>query len=110
MQPSTCKTFSKQAAQLSRRPSGRALTDYLVDKLLRLAVERCFEIVGEALRRLDEHDHETAAKLTDYRRIIAFRNILIHGYSLVKHDLVWSVVQNQLPKLLSEVQAILDQR
>lgn len=87
--------------------SGKQLADYLGDKVLRLAVERCFEIIGEAMRRLDERDHDTAAKITDFARIIAFRNILIHGYSLLKHDLVWSVVQHQLPKLINEVDALL---
>lgn len=48
------------------------MPDYLRNKVLRLAVERCFEIVGEALRRLDEQDHETAARVTDFRRIIEF--------------------------------------
>lgn len=87
--------------------SGKQLEDYLADKILRLAVERCFEIIGEALRRLDGHDHETAARISDFARIIAFRNVLIHGYSLVKHDLVWSVVQFQLPKLVKEVEDLL---
>ena len=88
--------------------SGKSLVDYLADKVLRLAVERCFEIVGEAMRRLDEADHATAAKITDFQRIIAFRNVLIHGYSLVKHELVWSVVENQLPNLIKEVAALLE--
>jgi len=87
--------------------AGRTLDDYNRDKLLRLAVERCFEIIGEALRRLDERDHETASKITDFNRIIAFRNILIHGYSLVKHDVVWSIVENRLPMLLAEVETLL---
>jgi len=76
---------------------------------LRLAAERCFEIIGEAVRRLDESDRETAARITDYQRIIAFRNVLIHGYSAVKHDLVWRVVQHQLPKLAAEVKSFLVQ-
>lgn len=85
----------------------RSLDDYQADKVLRLAVERCFEIIGEAMRRLDETDHAVAAGITDFQRIIAFRNVLIHGYRLVKHDLVWSVVQNQLPRLLKEIEALL---
>lgn len=87
--------------------AGRTLDDYLRDKVLRLAVERCFEIIGAALRRLDERDHETASKITDFKRIIGFRNILIHGYSIVKHDRVWSIVENQLSTLLAEVEALL---
>ncbi len=86
---------------------GRSLSDYTRDKVLRLAVERCFEIIGEALRRLQERDQATASRITDHQRIIAFRNVLIHGYSLVKHDLVWSAVENHLPRLLNEVEALL---
>jgi uncharacterized protein with HEPN domain len=87
--------------------SGRTLVQYAADKVLRLAGERCFEIIGEALRRLEENDPGTASKISDYRRIIAFRNVLIHGYSLVKHDLVWSVVEGHLPRLLREVEGLL---
>lgn len=60
-------------------------------------------------RTLDDYlrDHETASKITDFKRIIAFRNILIHGYSAVKHDIVWSVVEHRLPTLLAEVEALL---
>ncbi len=89
--------------------SGRSLDDYLGDKLLRLAVERCLEIIGEALRRLDERDHATASRISDYRQIIAFRNILVHGYSMLRHDRVWSVVREHLPVLLAEVQQLLAQ-
>lgn len=87
--------------------AGKTLADYLEDKVIRLAVERCFEIIGEAMRRLDAQDHASAARVTDFARIIAFRNILIHGYRLVKHELVWSVVENQLPRLMREVEGLL---
>jgi uncharacterized protein with HEPN domain len=63
--------------------------------------------MGEALRRLDERNHETASKITDFKRIIGFRNVLIHGYSLVKHERVWDIVQNELPVLVAEVEALL---
>lgn len=96
-----------RSAKLLEVTAGKRLESYLADKVLRLAVERCFEIIGEAMRRLDEHDHATAAKISDAARIIAFRNVLIHGYSLVKHELVWSVVQFELPKLMGEVEGLL---
>lgn len=86
---------------------GRTLDDYLQDKLLRYAVERCFEIMGEALRRLDERDPATTASITDYKRIIGFRNILVHGYSSVNHERVWEILEKNLPKLIDEVEALL---
>src|SRR3972149_1580253 len=87
--------------------AARTLDDYLRDKLLRLAVERCFEIIGEALRRLDECDHETATKITDFKQIIGFRNVLIHGYSLLKPDRVWRLGEPPIPALLAEGEALL---
>ena len=97
----------KAGRTVLRATAGLSLDTYLRDDLLRLAVERCFEIIGEALRQLEEHDRETASKITDFKRIIAFRNILVHGYSLVKHDIVWSVIESHLPSLLAEVEALL---
>ena len=87
--------------------AGRTLENYLRDKFLRLAVERCFEIIGEALHQLDERDHTTVSRITDFKRIIGFRNILIHGYSIVNHERVWKIVQDDLPRLLDEVDALL---
>ena len=63
---------------------GKTFTDYAADPLLRSAVERQFEIVGEALRVTLQHQPEFAANITDTRAIIAFRNELTHAYSAVE--------------------------
>ena len=75
--------------------------------MLRAAVERQCEIIGEALAKLAKLDEPVAARITDYRRIIAFRNILIHGYTEVDHMLVWEVVTTKVPTLTTEVNALL---
>jgi uncharacterized protein with HEPN domain len=56
---------------------------FLADDMVRAAVEREFEIIGEALRQLTQVAPEVAAKIPDLRRIIAFRNILVHGYAAI---------------------------
>ena len=71
--------------------------------MLRAAVERQCEITGEALAKLAKADEPVAARISDYRRIIAFRNILIHGYIDVDHRLVWDVVTTKVPILLAEL-------
>ncbi|OGA65461.1 MAG: hypothetical protein A3G81_12595 [Betaproteobacteria bacterium RIFCSPLOWO2_12_FULL_65_14] len=81
----------RQASQtVVEATAGRTLTDYLGDKLLRLAVERCFEIIGEALRLLDERDHETASKITDFlprsRRCCAGRQATIASRRLCRNS------------------------
>jgi uncharacterized protein with HEPN domain len=75
--------------------------------LPRSAVERQFEIVGEALSQLARVDPARASRVTDYRGIIAFRNILIHGYADIDNELVWVVVDEGLPILRSEIAALL---
>ena len=86
---------------------GVALTQFKQDRLLRQAVERNFEIIGEAMRRLEKDDPDTAARIADYRRIIAFRNVLIHGYDVIDPAIVWSAVSDDLAPLLRDVQALL---
>jgi len=93
---------------INQMAQGRTLAAYSADRLLRQAVERNFEIIGEAIKRLAQHDPDTAARIAQYPQIIAFRNVLIHGYNLVDHGLVWSTVQTQVPALLRDVAAILD--
>jgi uncharacterized protein with HEPN domain len=76
---------------------------YATDELLRSGVERKFTIIGEALSRLLLVDAALTARITDYRRIIDFRNVLIHGYSKVDDQIIWDAAQHYLPVLLSEV-------
>ena len=71
--------------------------------MLRAAVERKFEIVGEALNQLKKVNPTLIENVVDYHRIIAFRNVLIHGYSQVDDNLVWTVVQEKLPELLKDL-------
>ncbi len=76
--------------------------DYSQDRMLRQAVERNFEILGEAMRRLIRDSPETARRISEHERIIAFRNILIHGYDLVDDELVWDAIDEKVPALLAE--------
>jgi len=99
----------RAAALLGEFTHGKSFDDYATDAMLRSAVERQFEIVGEALNRLNQADHDTAEQIPDYRRAITFRNILIHGYDVLDHRVVWDVVQHHLPKLAQTVQRFLDE-
>ena len=68
---------------------GRLFEDYASDSMLRSAVERQFEIIGEALRRLEKTAPELALRLPERSKAIAFSNILIHGYDSIDHSIVW---------------------
>jgi uncharacterized protein with HEPN domain len=72
------------------------------------AVERQFEIIGEAINRLRRIEPILIDKIPHSLRIIAFRNILIHGYDVVENAIVWDVVRNNLAQLLGNVHQLID--
>jgi uncharacterized protein with HEPN domain len=86
---------------------GRNFEDYLADAMLRSAVERQFEIIGEALNRLSQEAPELASRIEVRRRAIAMRNILIHGYREVDNEAVWQTAKVDLPALRAQLTALL---
>lgn len=86
---------------------GKTFTEFTADPLLRSAIERQFEIVGEALNQLSKVDPDAVTTISEHRRIIAFRNILIHGYAEIDHRLVWGILEGKLPDLHRQVEALL---
>ena len=98
----------QSAAGLLREfTDGKTLADYEGDAMLRSAVERQFEVIGEAMAKLAKTDESLAGRISQYQRIIAFRNVLIHGYADVDDRLVWDVVETSLPNLVQEIDAVL---
>lgn len=87
---------------------GKTMADYEADAMLRSAVERQFGIIGEAMNKLAKVDESVAERISQYPRIIAFRNMLIHIYANVDNRLVWNVVNTNLPILIREVDTLLD--
>ena len=76
---------------------------------MQAAVERKFEIVGEALNQLAKLDPTLSARIPDLPQIVAFRNQLIHGYAAVSARTVWNIAQTALPALVENVQRLLDE-
>jgi uncharacterized protein with HEPN domain len=77
---------------------GRSFTDYQADALLRAAVEREFVTIGEALMRAEKAAAGAVQPITALRKIIGFRNVLVHGYAAIHHPTVWGVIENDLPR------------
>ena len=86
---------------------GVAFEQFAADLLLRSAVERQLQNMGEALAQLGRLDPELAKKVPDHRAVISFRNVLVHGYATLDKQVVWNVIQRDLPELLSAVDAAL---
>lgn len=112
MQPDSPKTLEdiRDAADFALATTKDMAKDaYLGNRLVRQAIERNFEIIGEALNRLHRGDRATALRISDYRRIIAFRNIIAHGYDTVDHHVVWDILHQDLPPLLGAVEKLLEE-
>jgi uncharacterized protein with HEPN domain len=111
MQPESPKLLEDirlAAEYILRVTSGKRLPDYLTDELLRPAVERHFEIIGEALKRLLKRDPAVAGCIKDHAQIIAFRNVLIHGYDAIDNRRVWDAIEHSVPVLFEQVKALIE--
>jgi uncharacterized protein with HEPN domain len=86
---------------------GRSLAEYRRDVMLRSAVERQFEILGEALNQLRRLAPNVAERISELGEIVDFRKLLIHGYAIIDHDTVWRTVENDLGRLHDQLGELL---
>lgn len=83
--------------------------DYRDNVALQSAVERQCQILGEALQQLHKNYPDIAERIPDHRDIINFRHVLVHGYDKIENEVVWGVAKANVPKLLPEVEKMLDE-
>jgi uncharacterized protein with HEPN domain len=77
----------------------------MADKMLRRAVEREFEIIGEAMGRIEKIDPEI--NISGKRQIINMRNRVIHGYDKIDNEIIWGIIIRHLPTLKIEIDKLL---
>jgi uncharacterized protein with HEPN domain len=81
--------------------------EYAVSAITHSAVERKFEIIGEALKLLHRHYPAMAARIPELLKIVAFRNLLAHGYAVVEHQRVFDITRRELIVLHASAAALL---
>ncbi|MFZ4779197.1 MAG: DUF86 domain-containing protein [Terrimicrobiaceae bacterium] len=101
------ESILQQGREIQSFVTGMGLDSYMKDSKTRLAVERSFEIIGEALNRASKVDPETIEAIQNYRQIISFRNILAHCYDNIEDKIVWGIIEETLPVLLEKVESLL---
>jgi len=79
---------------------------YQSNKLVRRAVEREFEIIGEAVNRILKLD--TSIDIDDARRIVSLRNWVIHSYDNVDNVIIWGIINKDLPLLRKQVEMLIN--
>lgn len=99
---------SQAIKEIESYVAGLDYSAFLAQNVTQAAVERKFEIIGEALNRLMREDEFVFKQITGARRIIDFRNILAHGYDVVDPAIVWDIISNHLSLLRSEITRLLE--
>jgi uncharacterized protein with HEPN domain len=84
----------------------KTFEDYRTSSLVQYAVERAIEIIGEAANRVSREFQEAHPEIP-WRQMVGQRNVLIHEYGDIDHALIWSVVQNHIPTLLTRIEPLL---
>jgi uncharacterized protein with HEPN domain len=79
----------------------RDFSVYMADKMLRRAIEREFEIIGEAMSRIERLD--VSLEISSKNQIISMRNRVIHGYDKIDNEIIWGTIIRHLPTLKIEV-------
>lgn len=81
---------------------------YRNNLMLKRAVERDLEIIGEAINRIITRDNDFENKITNAKAIIGLRNQVIHAYDNISDENIWSILIHHLPKLKSEIDILID--
>lgn len=98
--------ISLSCQEISSFIEGKSFEDFLEQRILQLAIEREFEIIGEALQRLSRIEGATLSdKIPEYRKIVDFRNIIAHGYDIIDEAAIWDFAVNRVPELLHKVES-----
>ena len=80
---------------------------YRKNLMLKRAVERDLEIIGEAMNRILTRDKEFEVKITNAKSIVGLRNQVIHAYDNISDENIWSILINHLPKLRIEIDQLI---
>ena len=84
----------------------RDFSIYMSNKMLRRAVEREFEIIGEAMNRIDNLDSKI--EISSKKQIISMRNRVIHGYDKIDDEIVWGTIVRHLPILKKDISLLIE--
>lgn len=83
--------------------------EYKQNTMLKRAVERDLEIIGEAVNRILKKDPNFSHKISESKSIIGLRNQIIHGYDGISDENIWSILLSHLPKLKAEIERLISE-
>jgi uncharacterized protein with HEPN domain len=93
-----------QEIEMVKSKTNNDFYSFKSDILLQRAVERDLEIIGEAIRKIIELD--SSVVITSAKNIIGLRNIISHSYDSVEPEIIWGIIQKNIPELVDEINRI----
>ncbi|MDH5598982.1 MAG: DUF86 domain-containing protein [Cyclobacteriaceae bacterium] len=84
-------------------------SEYQKNKMRKRAVEREFEIIGEAINRIIKKDESYIEKIRDSLNIVGLRNLVIHAYDNISDENIWAILINHLPRLRQDIELLLQE-
>lgn len=94
------------AKEVDEMMEGHDLAGFLENRMLQRAVERSLEIIGEAARRVSSKGQDATPEIP-WREIIGQRNILVHEYGQIDHELLYKTVDEDIQELISNLEKVL---
>ena len=95
---------AREAMEMAR---GRRREELDTNRALNLSLVRLLEIVGEAAARVEETTRRKYSGI-QWSRIVGLRNRLIHGYDEVDFDVLWKIVSEDVPTLITELERVVE--
>ncbi len=96
---------AREAVEMVRN---RSRQDLDTDRMLNLALVRLMEVVGEAATRIPE-EFRSCHRQVPWRDVADLRKRLLHGYDTVNFDILWTIIQHDLPPLIAQLEAIIEE-
>lgn len=87
----------------------KSFNQYKTNTLLKRAIEREMEIIGEAMNRILKADPSFVDHIPEAKNIIGFRNQIIHAYDSISDEIVWAILIRHIPELKTQVRSFLHQ-
>jgi uncharacterized protein with HEPN domain len=92
------------ATKIQTHTTGMSEADFATNELVKDAVLRNLEIIGEAAKYIPERVRQNTTTL-DWRRVVGFRNIVAHAYFGIDRSILWNIISEKIP----ELQLVMDQ-
>ena len=86
--------------------ANKTFETYRNDKILRFAVIKNLEIIGEAAYLLTT-DFKNSNDLIEWNDLIGMRHILVHGYYQIKDEIIWATIETDLTPLKTKLQRLI---